>query len=724
MERAKTGDWWEPKQFFLAGEKDDRKPANKEHWHPDRTINAKVIRCLATGEIWPGETAPWPVHARGIRISLARTSGDLDLEDATATRPVWFDNCAFDNEVVLRRARVMTLNFNGCHLPSMSANAMRVDGSLFLRNGFEAHGEVNLVCATIEGNFECNGAKFLNEAKTALNANGAKITGGVYLRGGFEAHGEVNLVAATIGGSFDCQVGKFLNEAKTALNANGAKITGGVYLRGGFEAQGEVNLVGTTIEGSLDCSDGKFLNEGKTALNANGAKIAGGVFLCAGFEAHGEVNLVGATIEGNFECDGGKFLNEGKMALSAGGAKITGGVYLRDGFEAQGEVNLVNAMIGSQFQCCGGSFIHSTGTALTLRFAEIASALRFEGRLLDTVCWLPALFRGQVDLMQAKCVTFCDDKVDWSTCSGLLLDGFTYERFHECDTNWKIRRDWLLRQSPTHLGFDPKLPVAPVWRRILRSISQAANLIAHREQSPPQSQPPNGTFRPQPWTQAVKVLRAMGHDDDARELAMQREIMRANSASTRWHLRAWLHLLRWTIGNGYKPQWALYWSLLFVVLGWLTFATAANLGFMAPRDGSVQVLLASEAKAKIPEHYTRFNGPIFALDVYLPIIELGQDTAWEPTDTQTGHRRATADSRWVEFVRLVLGHDWSVTGQKSANEHKHPLPPQTIWDRGAAFAAWCFSLGVHRFIYWAVELLGWLFVSLYIAGMSGIMKNE
>jgi hypothetical protein len=35
-----------------------------------------------------------------------------------------------------------------------------------------------------------------------------------------------------------------------------------------------------------------------------------------------------------------------------------------------------------------------------------------------------------------------------------------------------------------------------------------------------------------------------------------------------------------------------------------------------------------------------------------------------------------------------------------------------------------FRCGVHRFVYWIEIVGGWIFVSLFIAGMSGIMKKE
>jgi hypothetical protein len=307
-------------------------------------------------------------------------------------------------------------------------------------------------------------------------------------------------------------------------------------------------------------------------------------------------------------------------------------------------------------------------------------------------------------LSQAKARAYSDDESSWAEDGRLVLDGFVWERFHECDTSWPTRYAWLRRQPGRHLGL------------------ARTGVASTRDGPKPAGSPPgSSSFRPQPWLQTVKVLRDMGHDDDARELAMLREIMRAQSAGTRWHIKLWLHLLRVTIGNGYKPQRALYWSLGFFLLGWLVFAAAADLGFMAPRDGGVIAYLASTPGAKLPATFTRFNAPIYALDNFLPIVELGQDQAWQPSDVRIGHRRITDDSKWVEGARLALGHDWSITdGGEDVRRTGSESPQMAV----AQLAVWAFGLGVHRFLYWFLQIAGWLFVSLYIAGMSGIVKNE
>src|SRR6185312_9599650 len=119
----------------------------------------------------------------------------------------------------------------------------------------------------------------------------------------------------------------------------------------------------------------------------------------------------------------------------------------------------------------------------------------------------------------------------------------------------------------------------------------------------------------------------------------------------------WHQFTFYTVGCGYRPEWAALWSLGFILFGWLTFATAANMGFMAPRDGSVVAYLAANPNAEIPDDYTKFNAFVFAADAYLPVIELGQDLSWEPSPEQHGGVRLLAPDGdgWTCASQLLRG---------------------------------------------------------------------
>src|SRR5262249_13508363 len=157
-----------------------------------------------------------------------------------------------------------------------------------------------------------------------------------------------------------------------------------------------------------------------------------------------------------------------------------------------------------------------------------------------------------------------------------------------------------------------------------------------------------------------------------------------------------------------------------ILFGWLTFAAASNMGFMAPRDGSVVAYLAANPRADLPEHYTRFNAAVYAADAYLPVIELGQDLSWEPSLKQQGGVRPLAadESGWTCTSRLLRGGNSIWQPPKDlARSCGHPEDPGWQWLTGSLY--WLFSHGFHRVVYWLDEIFGWVFISLFIAGMSG-----
>jgi hypothetical protein len=430
-----------------------------------------------------------------------------------------------------------------------------------------------------------------------------------------------------------------------------AVVKGHLHLRNGFSAKGGVDLAGARIERDFDCGKGHFENIAGAALGANGLTVGANVFMLHGFNAKGEVDLIGAKIEGYLICDGSRFENVGGWALNADSIAVGRHAFLRSGFSAKGEVNLYNAVIKGSLHCESASFSNPAGNALNLALAEIGAGLFFR-RLKPAEANQQGL-TGRLVLEQAKCKTYSDDRRSWPEAGKLVLDGFTYERFHDCETDCKTRRDWLRLQESGHLS---------------------------------------DSFRPQPWMQAVKVLHEMGHDDDARDLAVEREMARREGEKNPAR-KAWLTMLHATVGSGYKPWWALYWSLAFFLVGWLTFYSANELGYMAPRDGSVIAYLAANPGKPVPPRYTEFNSFLYAADAFLPVIELGQDQAWEPATVR--------DTKARPLPSDLSPHSKDIRGLAQAYAH-----------------------GAHRVVYWAEEVLGWIFVSLFIAGMSGIMKKE
>src|SRR5206468_144051 len=126
-----------------------------------------------------------------VRFLGAQIGGNLECDGAT-----------------LRNAPQLGSSASGI---ALYADRVRIEGYAFLRNGFSAEGEVKLLNAEIGSNFECDNGKFKNPALDgvpgsgrALYADRVKVAGYVFLRNGFSAEGEVNLLNAQIGSDLDC----------------------------------------------------------------------------------------------------------------------------------------------------------------------------------------------------------------------------------------------------------------------------------------------------------------------------------------------------------------------------------------------------------------------------------------------------------------------------------------------------------------------------------------
>jgi hypothetical protein len=126
-----------------------------------------------------------------------------------------------------------------------------------------------------------------------------------------------------------------------------------------------------------------------------------------------------------------------------------------------------------------------------------------------------------------------------------VLDGFRYRRLAEAaPTDAAFRRNWLARQRPAHLD--------------------AAG------------------FRPDPWRQAIKVLRRMGHPAEAAALAVGREnwlrdigrIGTGQPRVLRRLARLGHRVFGWVAGYGHRPVRLLVWTAAV----WLACASVYQLG--------------------------------------------------------------------------------------------------------------------------------------------------
>ncbi|MCI4666065.1 MAG: hypothetical protein MRY74_15220 [Neomegalonema sp.] len=401
------------------------------------------------------------------------------------------------------------------------------------------------------------------------------------------------------------------------LRVRGAWIDGGVDLQG-CKIEFPIELVSCVFKGAINVATAetrditlngsRIIGERKRAIHAAAVRIDGSLNMRNGFHALGEVRLAGAQISGMLACMGGRFENPGGYSIYAAETQIGSNVYLRDGFISKGNVSFFGAEIGRELQCWGGKFVEPDGRALSMRMVKIGDTLRIRPQTKDdpgSTREMPTVIDGALDLRGGRLGALEDAEASWPKPGNLRLDGLVYDRFDGvAPVDAETRGRWLRLQRPEELA---------------------------------------ASFRPQPFEQLMSVLRAMGHPEEARRIGVQKQRQLAHAGKVPLYLRPAHWLFGVAVGYGYWTSRALLWGLLFMIAGHFIFAAAWRAGAMAPTDGhmlrSPQWLACADKPnpaacwAKQPPglDYEVFSPTLYSIDVFLPIVEFGQESAWSPS---------------------------------------------------------------------------------------------
>ncbi len=173
-------------------EKDtENDPAKAESWGEKREIRAELLRWLCVDR-----RARELVDPKGIWVHAAKISGKLDLSFVAVPFPLILIRCRVVEDADLSNVEIPALSLNGSWVRGIEADGARVKGGLFLRDGFHAAEGVRLLGAEIGGSLECDGSTFKNPAQKdvpgigfALSADTIRITGSVFLSDGFSSEG-------------------------------------------------------------------------------------------------------------------------------------------------------------------------------------------------------------------------------------------------------------------------------------------------------------------------------------------------------------------------------------------------------------------------------------------------------------------------------------------------------------------------------------------------------
>lgn len=131
------------------------------------------------------------------------------------------------------------------------------------------------------------------------------------------------------------------------------------------------------------------------------------------------------------------------------------------------------------------------------------------------------------------------------------------------------------------------------------------------------------SFHPQPYEQLARYYRSLGHDEQARTVQLAKQ--RHRRQGLRPVVRLWGYLQDTALGYGYRPGRALLWLIALV---------AALSGYFTAFPPRAVVTPAPH-----------FQPVIYALDLLVPVLGLGQKSAYVPTGA----------GQWVAWAGTLVG---------------------------------------------------------------------
>jgi len=729
-------------------------PANADTWEKDRRVRTDLIRWLCVNP-----RAKALIDPKGIQLYGAKLLGVLDLSEIRVPFRIALCKCRATEEILLRAIEIPLLAFDGSWVGAIKADGADVKGGITLRNGFQAEGEVRLQRAKIGVDLDCGGGTFLNPSGNhpagsgvALSADGASFGHGVFLNRKFRAEGEVRFCRARIGGDLDCSDAIFHNGRKAAgiaLNADGLSVGNSIFLRR-IRAEGQVRLPRARVAAEIECSGAKIIGAfsngplGATAaLNIEGSIIGGNVALNDQLEIVGGATLRGAQIAGQLKCDGASFQNRPSSsgpadtaALDASLAAIGAGVFLGPRFAADGEVRLQAARIGAILYCDHSTFsnprrdgVAASGYALTADRMTVNGRVSLgEGFCADgEVFLIAARVEGDLDCgggkfssppltgtgraLSAHRVSVGGNvfiRAGLSSSGQVSFVGASVQGNLEA-TGGTFRGELNL-EAATVLGALMISDIKEPRNLQLTFTNASVSALADDKASWPQpgalfldgfryarfSGPApkdagsrlgwlalQASFVPQPYRQLAKVLHDEGESAGAVKVLHEME-HQVRARDKRWW-RTYLvnPILRSTTGYGYYPARTFWWLAAVILIGFGLYGFGYHCAVVTPTDKAAYSLFKKHGE--IPDQYERFHAFIYSVENSLPFVKFGQVDEWR------------ADPRPQNLIcHVPLGH----------------------------FAVWISFAGLLRWYRWLQVLSGWILGTLFIAGVTGIIRKD
>ncbi|WP_155055333.1 oxidoreductase [Streptomyces blattellae] len=309
-------------------------------------------------------------------------------------------------------------------------------------------------------------------------------------------------------------------------------------------------------------------------------------------ESHGELRLRGATVGVSLSLRGARLANPyTRFALNAPQLTVGRTLYLTPAGVGSVLLSGTTPARGTRVQrveCEGGVRLDDGRFGDSVDFERARFTFTDEQELSLRRVQTPELrflgkapARGRVVLSGAKIVNLMDRGDSWPGPGRLHMGGFAYEN--------------LVPRGP--------FPLAERLEWVAAATAE---------------------YNPEPYERLATVLRAGGEDEDAREVLLAKQRRRRETLPAAAKL--WGYVQDWTVAYGYRPGRAAVWMALL----W----AASSVAFTQADHPPV------ESGENPP-----WNSTLFALDLLLPVIDLGQVGFW----------RLRGGWQWLAAAMILVG---------------------------------------------------------------------
>ncbi len=394
------------------------------------------------------------------------------------------------------------------------------------------------------------------------------------------------------------------------LDAPQMSVKGGIYGQS-LTVRGQVNLWGVRAF-TLELDHASVTHDSEPGLRMTGVRLEQDLEASHLSVTNGGIDLFGAIVGGQLRLEHATLRNTQRWAVRGSMLTVGGNIYGR-GMTADGGMDLAGASVGASIE------LSAARLTAHLQHALVAPAVRIGGRMSLNhgahIC-------GTVELPRSK----ISGILDFSEAE--FTEGSAIDLGH---ADVGILRMIAMRQPPTVLDLRTavvgSLEDDPAcWPAYIRSAMctyQSLHPLLPATQRLSWLQRTDHGYHPQPYERLASHYRGVGHDDEARTVAVARHRQRRRSLPLTQRL--WSHLEDATIGYGYRPIRALVWLLTLTAI--------------------VAVVFATDPPRPAQPNGPQFQPVVYAVDIILPILDMKQERAFVPA----------GGTQWVEWTSSLAG---------------------------------------------------------------------